>query len=445
MMKKNLFLILACLVVTSVLSAQSLEVKPYGISARFVEEDTTDILDLKYNGSKNVGVGTKIYLAGMAVDTTFTSPVWNISTKPAGSSITIIATQDMGETTKLISLIPDVAGTYVIEFTDGGLTASITINAGLYLGMPETGLSCGTCHQETQEKWEGTGHANTVKPYTDDPAGHFQEFCLGCHTTGYDLNAANDGFDDFDFVFPSTLQEGNYDALVTAYPAAMQRANVQCEACHGPGSAHNGVITDSKMVSEQSSAICSNCHDAGTHHPTGAQFAESGLDATEFDGRGFHGGHTVGAFVASAGSRGGCSPCHSGEGYVQWIKEGRPSNDLGLPAATAVLPAATNFSCVTCHDPHDATNPYQLRAKETVLGDGTVISFALYGTGAQCIDCHRSRRRASEYASEVNSQSSHFGAHHGPQGDMLLGKNAPDFGIKFPNFPSCDCWRKCLC
>ena len=435
MMKKILFIFLACMIVTTVISAQSLEVKPYGISARFVEEDATDIFDLKYNGSKNVGVGTKIYLAGMAVDTTFTNPSWTRKAYPTGSVATIIASQDMGETTKIISFIPDVAGTYELEFTDGGLAASITINAGLYLGTPTTGNTCGTCHQETQAKWEGTGHANTVQPYTDDPAGHFQEFCLGCHTTGYDVNAENAGFDDFAFVFPATLQEGNYDALVTAYPNAMQRANVQCEACHGPGSAHNGAVTDSKMVSEQSSSVCSNCHDAGTHHPTGAQFAASGVDATEFDGRGFHGGHTIGAFVDYAGGRAACAPCHSGAGYVQWIKEGRPVNDLGLPTATAVLAEATNFTCVTCHDPHDATKPHQLRASETVLGDGTPISFDLYGTGAQCIDCHRSRRQASTYASDVNSQSSHFGAHHGPQGDMLLGKNAPDFGIMFPTSP----------
>ena len=258
---------------------------------------------------------------------------------------------------------------------------------------------------------------------------------MPCHSTGYDANADNDGFDDFDFIFPDTLKEGNYDALVAAYPGAMQRASVQCEQCHGPGSGHNGATDNSKIVSQQASAVCSNCHDAGTHHPTGAQFRESGVDGTEFDGRGFHGGHAIGAFAGYAGGRAACAPCHSGEGYVQWIKEGRPSDDLGLPAATEVLPAATNFTCVTCHDPHDNTNPHQLRAKETTLGDGTVISFDLYGTGAQCIDCHRSRRQASTYASDIGNGSSHFGAHHGPQGDMLLGKNAPDYGIEFPSSP----------
>ncbi|MCB9205951.1 MAG: ammonia-forming cytochrome c nitrite reductase subunit c552 [Ignavibacteriales bacterium] len=435
MLKKLTLTMLICFLSISLVNSQTIEIKPYGVSARTVEADTNDIFDLKYNGLANVGVGTKIYLAGMAVDTTFNSPSWSITAQPAGSTVSILANEDLNETTKIIALIPDVAGTYKIEFTDGGLTSEIAINAALYMGMPSAGLSCGTCHSETQALWEGTGHANAVQPYTDDPTGHFQNRCMGCHTTGYDENATNDGFDDFDFVFPATLAEGNYDALVTNYPDAMQRANVQCEACHGPGSNHNGQTADSKMVMAQTIATCAYCHDAGTHHAIPASFVESGLDATEFDGRGFHGGHQVGAFVQSAGTRNGCSPCHSGAGYVQWIKEGRPSDGLGLPAATTDLPDATNFNCVTCHDPHNAENPYQLRAKETTLGDGTVISFEKYGTGAQCMDCHRSRRQASTYAEDISNGSAHFGAHHGPQGDMLLGKNAPDYGIEFPSSP----------
>ena len=93
------------------------------------------------------------------------------------------------------------------------------------------------------------------------------------------------------------------------------------------------------------------------------QWDYSGHDATEFDGSGFHGGHAIGAFVAYAGGRNGCSPCHSGTGYVQWIKEGRPVNSIGNPSGTLVLPEATNISCAVCHDPHDASNIHQLRSQ----------------------------------------------------------------------------------
>ena len=171
-----------------------------------------------------------------------------------------------------------------------------------------------------------------------------------------------------------------------------------------------------------------------THHAFPEQWDHSGHDATEFDGRGFHGGHAIGAFVSSGG-RSGCSPCHSGAGYVQWVKEGRPVDSNGLAAATEVLPTPTNISCATCHDPHDDTNIYQLRTLDTQLGDGTQVTFADYGTGVQCMSCHRSRRNAVEYASDINNQSSHYGAHHGPQADMLLGANYPDFGMELPSSP----------
>ena len=122
----------------------------------------------------------------------------------------------------------------------------------------------------------------------------------------------------------------------------------------------------------------------------------------------------MGAFVLSA-DRNGCSPCHSGSGFIQWIKEGRPVDALGLPAATTIRPPATNISCATCHDPHDATNTHQLRSVESSLGDGTLITEELYGTGTTCMTCHRSRRYAKTYASNTANQSAHYGAHHGPQ------------------------------
>ncbi|KAB2845625.1 MAG: ammonia-forming cytochrome c nitrite reductase subunit c552 [Melioribacteraceae bacterium] len=442
MLKKLTLTLLFVTLSFAFVQGQAVEIKTYGVSDRTVAASTTDIFTVKYTGLANTGVGTTVYLAGNVIDTTFTSPKFTLLSKPGTSAATLSAAADLDEDSKVVALVVDVAGTYKIEFSDGTLSSTITINASNYLGLPTTGLSCATCHNNAEfdfvyDKWKATGHANTVKPYTDDPAGHFGNNCMRCHTTGYVAGANNNGFDDFPFVFPATLAPGNYDAMVAAYPDAMKRANVSCEACHGPGEEHvfgGAVISDNKMVTSRAASVCATCHDSGTHHAIPAQFDESGIDATEFDGRGFHGGHAAGAFVSST-DRDGCSPCHSGAGYIQWIKEGRPSDALGLPAKTAVRPQATNFNCVTCHDPHDATNPYQLRAKETKLGDGTPISFELYGTGAQCIDCHRSRRQAATYAEDIKNGSAHFGAHHGPQGDMLLGKNAPDYGIEFPSSP----------
>ncbi|PIQ09280.1 MAG: hypothetical protein COW71_07340, partial [Ignavibacteriales bacterium CG18_big_fil_WC_8_21_14_2_50_31_20] len=307
----------------------------------------------------------------------------------------------------------------------------ITINAATYVNKS----NCSTCHSGKVAEWAETGHATALTRGLDGLKGtHFGPNCVSCHATGYDTNASNKGFDDFDFVFPDTLFLGQAAITTALYPDAMDLANIQCESCHGPASEHNSVITDNKISSLLDSKVCAVCHDAGTHHVFPAQWDASGHDATEFDGRGFHGGHAAGAFVAST-DRNGCSPCHSGAGYIQWVKEGRPVDANGLPAATAVRPEATNISCAACHDPHDATNLHQLRLANAQLGDGTPITFEKYGTGAQCMECHRSRREAKTYASNPNNASTHYGAHHGPQADMLIGANYPDFGYDLPTSP----------
>ena len=82
------------------LSAQSVTVKTYGISARGVDADTNDIFDLKYNGSKNVGVGTKIYLAGNGSRYNFYKPNLDNSSKTSWIYIGILASQDLDETQK---------------------------------------------------------------------------------------------------------------------------------------------------------------------------------------------------------------------------------------------------------------------------------------------------------------------------------------------------------
>jgi predicted CXXCH cytochrome family protein len=189
------------------------------------------------------------------------------------------------------------------------------------------------------------------------------------------------------------------------------------------------------MTSSLDDQNCAWCHDSGSHHYFPAQWRYSGHDATDFDGRGFHGGHSIGAFAGYAGGRSGCAACHSGAGYVQWDKEGKPTNSIGLPGSISTVPVATTITCAVCHDPHDATEPHQLRLSDTQLGDGTPVTVELYGTGAQCMECHRSRREAATYSADPSNGSGHYGPHHGPQADMLIGANAPDYGMEYPTSP----------
>ena len=429
-MRKSFLLILFALLSFSTVYSQTVSVTTFGVSPRDAAVSATDIFDLAYNALPNVGRGTQIYLKATSSVALSGSQTWTV-TKPFGSTAVFGAKEALDSTSEVVVFKPDVKGTYYIVFADGSAADTITINAATYVNKS----NCSTCHSGKVAEWAETGHATALTRGLDGLKGtHFGPNCVSCHATGYDTNASNKGFDDFDFVFPDTLFLGQAAITTALYPDAMDLANIQCESCHGPASEHNSVITDNKISSLLDSKVCAVCHDAGTHHVFPAQWDASGHDATEFDGRGFHGGHAAGAFVAST-DRNGCSPCHSGAGYIQWVKEGRPVDANGLPAATAVRPEATNISCAVCHDPHDATNIFQLRLAETQLGDGTPITFEKYGTGAQCMECHRSRRDAVSYASDVKNQSSHYGAHHGPQADMLIGANAPDYGINFPSSP----------
>jgi Secretion system C-terminal sorting domain/Cytochrome c552/Cytochrome c554 and c-prime len=437
MKKKLLFIFLSCMVMASVISAQ-VSVNTYGVSPRQAVADTNDIFDLVSTGIENVGVNSKVYLKGVA-DTNIAAATWELLSKPAGSATELGTVTDMDSVTQMNNLTPDLVGTYKVIFSNAIDADTVTINAGTYLGTPTVGMTCGMCHAEEQAKWEGTGHADMLTRAMDGSLStHYGPNCVSCHTTGYDPNADNNGFDDRDFVYPSgpdSLNVDTWDSLLVNSPSAMELANIQCESCHGPGSEHIGQTADSKMVSSIDTKNCAVCHDSGTHHAFPTQWEASGKDATEFDGRGFHGGHAAGAFVSYAGGRGSCAPCHSGAGYIQWVKEGKPTNDDGLPTGTDVLPEAVNISCAVCHDPHDNTNLHQLRLSDTQLGDGTPVTFDQYGTGAQCMECHRSRRLAATYANDINNESSHYGPHHGPQADMLIGGNGPNYGIEFQSSP----------
>ncbi len=78
-----------------------------------------------------------------------------------------------------------------------------------YIGVEE----CTTCHDEERQFWNGTPHAHAYKTLVDG----FKEYnleCVGCHVSGY----------------------GKGGGSTVTHNATLQ--NVQCEECHGPGSAH---------------------------------------------------------------------------------------------------------------------------------------------------------------------------------------------------------------
>lgn len=433
---KKLFILffILCFSGISFLAAQT-TIEPFGVSPRAADSSEADIFDKAYSSLLNVGVETQMYLKGSS-DKAFSLGTWTVLSRPSGSADLTDNTQ-MDTSSVVAIFTPDAVGAYEIKFEANSKSDTVTINVGKYVGIKDKGCSAALCHGPKVTSWQETGHSDMlVRGLNGTLSDHYSSGCISCHTTGYDADADNDGFDDFGFVYPDSaiiasygdttghLFVGLYDSLALYNPDAFQRANIQCESCHGPASEH-GLGNPDIMNSSLDIKVCAVCHDEGDHHAFPAQWELSGQDASEFDpDRGFHGGHAKGEYMGYAGGRSGCSECHSGSGFVEWVKNGNVSPNP--------VPTPTLITCATCHDPHDATNEHQLRVVEVELGDGTVVTYDQYGTGVLCMNCHRSRRDALTYASDPDNASSHYGAHHGPEADMFVGTNAPNLGVELP-------------
>ena len=305
-MKKRLLTVLSLVLVLSTLSfAQTLEMGTYGVSPRDVAADEADIFDIAYNGLVNVGVNSQMYFYATVGDLldeegnviaagNLANLVWSVAQQPITSAAVLGAAANMDEETQVITFTSDVTGTYVIEVTDGVNTLNVTVNAGTYIGIEDG--NCGLCHTDYVDAWEGTGHYSLFEEAMAGTASdHYASYCVPCHTTGYDATANSNGFDDRDWVYPAELGPDTWNQLLVSSPSAMKLARIQCESCHGPGNGHGGATSMDVTLDTDN---CAWCHDSGSHHAYPEQWDHSGHDATEFDGRGFHGGHAVGAWIA---------------------------------------------------------------------------------------------------------------------------------------------------
>lgn len=104
--------------------------------------------------------------------------------------------------------------------------------AARYVG----GEECSTCHSAADEFWQKTPHARAYPTLQKDHK-EFNLDCVGCHVTGYEK--------------PGGSSVVHVEGLT----------NVQCEACHGPGSLHVASPTTPGLVTRKpSEATCKGCH-----------------------------------------------------------------------------------------------------------------------------------------------------------------------------------------
>lgn len=414
------------------------KIKIWAVPPRIADEFTTDIYDMKSTGLDVVGINKRVYLVpdpDSAFVGSITDYVWSIVGEPAAGAAVVDS-----NTADLFKFHPTAGGAYTVRlvpWVSGAATTPTTqrIYAAKFVGTGTEGgntpapPNCGTsfCHGDLASssrlmkvtEWLGTEHAHKLENHLNGLEGSFYSVsCLACHTLGYDdVTQGNDNFHQIaqDIAFnldqiPTWVAEAATSGIMhwNDLPTQLQlKSNIQCEACHGPGSDHNGNtanIASPKYDAEN----CRQCHDAPSHHIKFAQYDNSKHTGT----------NTVGNVDRSS-----CHPCHIGEGFLFIRGEG----ETEIPAEVT---SRGPLNCVSCHDPHSHENEHQLRTTATVtLPNGALFSG---GLGNVCANCHNSR--ISDPANTI--RTSRRGAHHSPVADVLMGMSAYDWGHPYPAGPS---------
>jgi hypothetical protein len=411
------------------------------------EVDTTVIRQTS-SGLSVVGVGQPIYFdAAVGALTSVTAYNWSLK-GPDGSTAAITDAKQAGK-----MFTPDVVGDYTVTLkithSAGDTTLTRVITAATYVGYQK----CEQCHANLPtpgfvDGWKGTHHATALtRKISGLATGHFSASCVSCHSVGNNNSAIsvtppdNGSFwsvaNKLGWTFPSSLTQGSWQPVASgqtpsrdAYtngawtidltnstwdslPDSLKAlGNIQCENCHGPGSAHvsggfAGVTGARKIGMSLGVGDCAQCHDEGSHHVYPREWAVSA-----------HG--KVWTRPANYGG-GACAQCHLGSGFMQVTDNGTLAFANQKTADPSTIENGVTQTCVVCHDPHSAKNDHQLRYEgnvtlkalvpgqsQTELTDYTLN----LGDGATCAQCHRLRPDEDEPGKAI---------HHSHQADMLAG------------------------
>jgi hypothetical protein len=191
---------------------------------------------------------------------------------------------------------------------------------------------------------------------------------------------------------------------------------------------------------------CTLCHNSTVVEKKAIEFEH----ALHFSGTAFE-----------EGSRSGCAPCHSHQGFLYVVANNTPAtfvlntttnkyvNQYDIGAANAVLPGA--ISCFTCHSELHSTYtdadffPLTTTAAVpmTMYGGSKTINFAKKNSNL-CSKCHQPRpitkssdSNVIDYAALVTSPTATYnassisyrtGIHYGAQGAMAAGIGGIEFG-----------------
>jgi hypothetical protein len=121
-------------------------------------------------------------------------------------------------------------------------------DAGRMNGAYAGAVRCARCHAPEFAQWKTTRHATAYKTLLDAHR-HYQPRCVVCHVVGFRTR--------------SGYRLGDPEEPL---------ANVQCEVCHGPGSAHASEPARVRMERIPAESICLECHNP--QHSDGFVYGE---------------------------------------------------------------------------------------------------------------------------------------------------------------------------
>lgn len=258
------------------------------------------------------------------------------------------------------------------------ITAAIVVNSGRaeeeklsgYAGSQE----CLACHADKHEAWKSSRHA--AKP--PQAAAEWTKACAVCHSTN--VNPA-----DFSY----------------------SEAGIGCEGCHGPGRAHANQGDKSKIASGAGSDNCGRCHIAGGEQGI-PELASTAAALASRNKPGMNLADIPGLKLPSIDAK------------KLWpAPDERHRRTYLMWAASRHATSATPASCVSCHDPHNSANPFQLTMNVEKLCESCHTQRAiLQGKGARGIEDTRS------FHSGVNCASCHMSERNHLM--RLIRPDAPD-------------------
>ncbi len=328
----------------------------------------------------------------------------------------------------------DVEGPYELTLTatdENGNSGETTwvVYASTYTGNgflreanEDDPTQCIDCHEDTMADWAVTAHADTfIRAIDGELSDHFESGCVSCHTTGYNSRATevNGGFhdlaEDAGWMLPTELTEGNWDAMVEEHPGVAGMANVQCEACHGPGNLHTFEASrnESMIGYGLNYGTCAQCHGEEPYLTIPQQWEISG-----------HADTNSRSFTYPIGEdRGSCVNCHSGYGYLD-AAAGLPQEEWRTDYQV--------ITCAVCHDPHNAENPNQLRVfDEMVLPSGLDVTDA--GPSATCMSCHNARRDGPTVVAAALDGERFGTPHYSTGAELLNDAGGYTWGMEMPS------------